>query len=264
MAAAKTARLVAREALNADTALLRFAADEPFSFVGGQYVIVSTGIPLGDPAEGKTVKRAYSVLSTDTDDRSFEIALRRIGDGAGSNYMLGLSEGATLQFSGPWGKYLPAAEQNDDPAVVIATDTGISVALGLLRGQAFQPRLKRTRVYWLVASDEYFVPESFVRERLPAECGSFKRIVVPAERLAREKWLMQEQAGLLQEIFEDTPKALYLSGDGFLLAALRNAASERGDDAPRLMVESFFHHQELKTELKKDVQIAPKAAMLTA
>ncbi len=261
MAVAKTARLVAREALTADTALLRFAADEPFAFVGGQYIIVSTGIPLGDPAEGKTVKRAYSVLSSDRDDRTFEVALRRIGEGPGSNYMLGLEVGAVLQFSGPWGKYLPAAEQTtDDAALVIATDTGITVALGLLRGRSFQPRLNRTRVYWLVSSEEYFVSESFVRERLPQECGYFERIVVPTERAAREEWLMRRQDRLLQAALEDNPKAVYLSGDGFLLASFRTAIRDRGEDASKLMVESFFHHQELKA----DVQAAPKVATLIA
>lgn len=261
MAVAKTARLVAREALTADTALLRFAADEPFAFVGGQYIIVSTGIPLGDPAEGKTVKRAYSVLSSDRDDRTFEVALRRIGEGPGSNYMLGLEVGAVLQFSGPWGKYLPATEPTTEPAAtVIATDTGITVALGLLRGQSFQDRLQHTRLYWLVSSDEYFVPESFVLERLPQQCRSFERLVVPLDRAARADWLMRHQDHLLQAALADRPNALYLSGDGFLLAAFRNAIRERGEDAPKLMVESFFHHQELKA----DVQAAPKVATLIA
>ncbi len=247
MAVSRTARLIAKEKLGDDAALLRFAADEPFAFVGGQYIIVSTGIPMGDPAEGKTVKRAYSLLSQDRNDRCFEIALRRIDQGPGSNYMLGLAEGATLQFSGPWGKYLPLVEaEPEDAARVIATDTGITVALGLLRSQSFQPRLQRTHVYWLVPSENYFVSESFVRERLPAECGHFERIVVPSDRASREQWTMSESHRLLDSALEHGPQAVYLSGDGFLLAAFRDAIGDRSRQPPKLMVESFFNHQELK------------------
>lgn len=254
MAVAKTARLIAKEFVTDDTAMLRFAADEPFHFVGGQYIIVNTGIPLGDPAEGKTVKRAYSVLSHDADHLSFEVALRRIADGPGSNYMLGLAKGATLQFSGPWGKFLPQpslsneATGADDSAVVIATDTGITVALGLLRGGALQQQIKRTRLYWLVASDDYFVPESYVLDHLPMECGYYKRIVVPAERADREKWLRHAKNQLLDTVLSDNPKTVYLSGDGLLLAGFRDALLEASDAPPKLLIESFFHHQELKTQ----------------
>jgi ferredoxin-NADP reductase len=42
-----------------DLALL---SDEPLGFVGGQYVIVDTGVVLPN---GKAAKRAYSILSSD-------------------------------------------------------------------------------------------------------------------------------------------------------------------------------------------------------
>ena len=249
MAEVKTARLLERSALSEHTALLRFAADGAFIFTGGQYVIVNTLVPVGPPSEGKTVKRAYSVLSSDADHGTFEIAVRRIDQGPGSNYMLALELGARLEFSGPWGKYLPttAIEGEDDATLFLATDTGITVALGLLRGAAFRTRLQRARLVWIAESDDYFVSEEFVRERLPQDCISFERILVPMDKEARATWLARKQQSLLDMALRDKPRAAYLSGDGSLLAAFRDALRGLETDAPTIFVESFFHHQDLKT-----------------
>ncbi len=249
MAEVKTARLLERRPLSRDSALLRFSADAAFAFTGGQYVIVNTLVPVGPLSEGKTVKRAYSVLSSDADHGVFEMAVRRIDQGPGSNYMLALELGARLEFSGPWGKYLPmaASEGEDDRTLLIATDTGITVALGLLRGVAFRTRLKGIRLVWLAESDDYFVSEEFVRERLPEACGSFERILVPADKQERAAWLAREQQSLLKTAMRDKPRAAYLSGDGSLLAAFRDALRGLEADAPAIFVESFFHHQDLKT-----------------
>ena len=163
--------------------------------------------------------------------------------------MLALEPGATLQFSGPWGKYLPmdTVEGDADATLFIATDTGITVALGMLRGHAFQPRLKRAKLFWLAESEDYFVTEEFVRERLPKDCGHFERVLVPTNKEARAEWLTRERKYLLAAALADKPRAAYLSGDGFLLAAFRDALRALNTDAPSIFVESFFHHQELKT-----------------
>jgi ferredoxin-NADP reductase len=252
MADTKKARLLSRIVTTDESALLRFAAEEDLAFTGGQYIIVNTGIALG---EGKTAKRAYSVLSSDADQRTFEIAVRRVGTGPGSNFMLELQESATLLFTGPWGKFLPRSEEVGSEGIpsstlVVATDTGITAALGLLCGQAFQPLLPQTHLYWLVQSDSYFVSEQFVRQRMPDRCGHFERIQVPSATAARSEWLAREQDTFLGAALRVKPKAAYFSGDGFLLAAFRDALHESPEHSPAIFVESFFNHQELKAVSK--------------
>ena len=107
MAQARVARLVKAECLGAEARLLRFAlAEGEIGFAGGQYIIVNTGIELPG---GKLAKRAYSILSSDDDQREFQIAVRRIGEGPGSNFMHRIEVGAEVTFSGPWGKLVPEA-----------------------------------------------------------------------------------------------------------------------------------------------------------
>jgi ferredoxin-NADP reductase len=248
MAETREARLIATTFFHSGTALLRFAVGEDFVFTGGQYIIVNTGISTGD---SKTVKRAYSILSADADRRTFEIAVYRVGEGGGSNFMRGLEPGATLLFTGPWGKFRPPDESSPrgdvaTQVVVIATDTGITAALGLVSGQAYHPLTANTRLYWLVASDNYFISEKFVRERVVGHCAHFERIQVPVEQTARGVWLAQNKDELLRTALCNKPKAAYLAGDGSLLAVFRDQINAEPGLIPEIRVESFFNHQALK------------------
>ena len=127
--------------------MLTFVLSEgEVGFQGGQYVIVNTGIEL---AGGKIAKRAYSILSSDAEQREFQIAVRRIGEGPGSNFMHRIEVGAELTFSGPWGKFVSngaAAGQR----LVFATDTGITAALGLLQGRGSRALADATTAVWFV------------------------------------------------------------------------------------------------------------------
>jgi ferredoxin-NADP reductase len=117
MAQQRIATLIESERLSDETCLLSFRmADGELGFVGGQYIIVDTGIPLPG---NKVAKRAYSIISADDDQREFQVAVRRIGEGPGSNFMHRLTNGDTLHFSGPWGKFV-AAEPADGLRLVVA------------------------------------------------------------------------------------------------------------------------------------------------
>ena len=247
MADIRKARLLSSVPVGAEARLLRLSPEPGFSFTGGQYIILNTGIPLPD---GKVAKRAYSLLSSDSDTSTFEIAVRRVGSGPGSNYLLDLQPGAEIQFSGPWGKYLPLLASNDtpQPTLVLATDTGITAALGLLSSQSFAPQRQHTRLVWLRESDAYFLPESFVRERLGNGLSPEVLEVhdLPFDSEARAHWLPQNAEGILGNT---ALRAAYLSGDGFLLAAFRDRLNA-SPAAPKLFIESFFHHQLLKDPAK--------------
>jgi ferredoxin-NADP reductase len=149
MADARTARLSAGRGLGPKTRLLEFSIPDgqPLGFVGGQYIIVNTGVPLPG---GKVAKRAYSILSSDAEQERFQIAVRQIGPGPGSNFMHELPVGSELPFSGPWGKYLVGPSEAAGKTLVFATDTGLTAALGLIRGTHFRPLLPGTHVVWFV------------------------------------------------------------------------------------------------------------------
>lgn len=130
MAIPRQAQVAALTALGPDTRLADLVSDEPLGFTGGQYIIVDSG--LVQPS-GKAVKRAYSMLTPETEQRRFQIAVKHLPGGPGSGFILALEAGATLRFSGPWGRFFPPNGVTG-PTLVLATDTGITAALGLAQG----------------------------------------------------------------------------------------------------------------------------------
>jgi ferredoxin-NADP reductase len=241
MAIPKAARLIAADIVGPRARRLEFemAAAAPLGFIGGQFIIIDTGMAL---ASGRLAKRAYSISSSDADQMRFELVARRIDGGVCSNYLHQLELGSTLTFSGPWGKFLPDAASPSVATWVIATDTGITAALGLLRATAFRERLSRTTLLWLSADD--FVSEAFVRERLP---------VAEPERALREVRVAslppvhhpeRLHAGLAH--FDALHRSVgaervYLTGDGALLYPFASALSRAGMAETQVAIESFFN-----------------------
>ena len=243
MAVPKTARLIAAETVGPRARRLEFEMTEPslLGFVGGQYIIIDTGLTL---PSGKAAKRAYSIPSPDTDQTRFELVARRIDGGVCSGYLHELELGSTLKFSGPWGKFLPEPATGKGATWIVATDTGITAALGLLHAAAFQERLAETILLWLAPSAEDFVTEAFVRERVdkgvgPSALGELRMGALPPvhhpERLP---------VGLahFQALFRAAaPVRVYLAGDGALLYPFANALALAGLAESQVAIESFFN-----------------------
>jgi ferredoxin-NADP reductase len=246
MAVPKSARLVAAETVGPRARRLEFEMIDPheLGFVGGQYIIIDTGKVL---ASGKLAKRAYSIASSDADQTRFELVARRIDNGVCSHHLHDLEIGATLQFSGPWGKFLPAPSEGAGvlrPTWVIATDTGITAALGLMGASSFRPHLAAATLLWLSPSDDDFVSSEFVRQRAEkarsgAGFGDVRLGALPPvhhpERVA---------AGLghfeaLQR--SGTPARVYLAGDGALLYPFAHALALAGLAESEVAIESFFN-----------------------
>lgn len=105
---------------------LRLPAAPRFAFTPGQFI--SCLLPVG----GETLIRPYSIASDPEDTGRLEICLNLVPDGPGSHYLFGLSIGAPVRFTGPWGIFTleqqPAAE-----CVFIADGTGIAPIRPMLR-----------------------------------------------------------------------------------------------------------------------------------
>jgi ferredoxin-NADP reductase len=231
----KTARVVRTERYGADTRWLELVADEPLGFVGGQFVTVDTGLVRPN---GKPIRRAYSLLSSDSEQVRFELASRRIPDGPVSGYVHALEPNAEVRFTGPWGKFFPAPGATGE-TLVLATDTGVTAALGLLRSRAFETLLDRATFIWLRASPDYFLPDDVVSARIPAACGQVRiDTVFPIGHPERVDSVRALVAGLREvSRFEQA----FISGDGGVNYALLDDLVAAGVFCNRDQLESFFN-----------------------
>jgi len=243
MAEARTARLSAARGLGPETRLLEFSIPDgqPLGFVGGQYVIVNTGLPLRG---GKVAKRAYSILSSDAEQERFQIAVRRIGPGPGSNFMHELAVGSELPFSGPWGKYAVGPSEAAGMTLVFATDTGLTAALGLIRGMQFQRRLPRTHVFWFVESRNYFLPEAWLDTVLPEKVGWFTIWTGPPVHHPERAAAGCDAVKCLLAVCR--PDRVFLSGDGAVLYPVCRQLVEAGLDESQISLECFFNNPQRK------------------
>jgi ferredoxin-NADP reductase len=234
MAVAKTAIVAAAEPLGPKTRrfVLEMEGGAPLGFAGGQYVIVDSGIVL---AGGKIAKRAYSIASADAEQARFELFVRRLDGGPGSNYMHELSVGASIKFSGPWGKFVATEGDEAGSTLVVATDTGITAAIGLLQGRAFASRLGSTTLLWLRTSDDDFVSEAFARARVPAAFANFRVESLPPVGHPERALVAKEHVGV-------TPSRAYLAGDGEVITAMTGALVAAGLAESRIAVECFFNN----------------------
>src|SRR5579875_1384226 len=236
MAEARLARVIAAERIGPQARLLRLAMTSgELGFTGGQYIIVNTGIEL---AGGKLAKRAYSIISSDTQQSQFQLAVRRIGQGPGSNFMHRIAVGAELPFSGPWGKFLP--ETTSGSRLVFATDTGITATLGLLRGRRFRELAGDTTVVWFVEADDYFIPASFARESIAAPRITFEVIAAPPPGHPQRP--VQARALVDRVLARRRTDWAYMAGDGALIYPLRDHLAGAGVPLERIRLEAFFNN----------------------
>ncbi len=240
MATHRTAQVVGARAVGTDARLLELELDDgaAFGFRGGQYVILDTGVVVGD----KAIKRAYSFASADAGQQRVEIIVKRLEGGPGSAAMHHLAIGSRFTFSGPWGKLQPEVlAESTGRVLVLATDTGITAAMGVVTARAFAPRLASTTLVWLRASHDDFVAEAFVAARLPSALRELRVVHGPA---AGHPERAEFGAQIARDLAGATPDAIaeaYLVGDGKVLVAARDALVDAGVATERVRLEYFFN-----------------------
>jgi ferredoxin-NADP reductase len=236
MAIPKTARLVDARMVGPDARLLDLVMDEPLGFVGGQYVIVDSGMTL---PSGKAAKRAYSLLTADSEQRRFQLASKRIPEGMVSGYLHTAPVGCELRFSGPWGKMFPEPEASG-AAFVLATDTGITAVLGLVQGARFRSLREQSTLLWLRSAPDYFLPEELVRERALVGCAEVR--IEPFLPIGHPERVDRARALLAEHIARaGRPERAFVAGDGAVNYALLDDLLAAGVTATKDNLESFFN-----------------------
>lgn len=228
MSPRRRARLERRTELGTDVHALEFASlGDPLRFVGGQYVIADFGVVR----DGKPVKRAYSLASSDRAVDRFTLIVRRHGDGAGSNAMLALPHGSEIQFSGPWGKCV-ATDAFESSSRIVATSVGITAAIGLLRSERFAARSTRPGLDVILADDEPPVIDATTLGDLLVEARPTIRYI----RLGGA----DAYARYASEWIDRSVDELFLVGSGRANTEITERILVRGFDPARILVEHFF------------------------
>ena len=99
------------------------ADGQPFAFLPGQFVQIHFHY-----ADGKPTKRSYSVATVADGGavRRIEIAVSYVDGGAATALLSSLSEGGTVEASGPYGRFILMDGDANRRYLLIATGTGVT------------------------------------------------------------------------------------------------------------------------------------------
>lgn len=123
-----------------------FVPKADFEFRPGQYVIFQ--IPSADGPE--IIRRSYSISTPPSDKRHFEICVRAVAGGHGSNWVHRLRPGQQVKVEGPVGDFV--LRETDHDILMVATGTGISPIKSMLLHLLDERSTRRVRLLFGVRS----------------------------------------------------------------------------------------------------------------
>lgn len=113
--------------LSPDVRELTFDPGEGFTFVPGQWV--SLRIPRADT--GEVIARSYSIASWPRPDGTIDIAVTRVENGPGSNFLHAAEIGTTLPMTDAAGFFV-MPEEVARPVLFVGTGTGVAPLRSML------------------------------------------------------------------------------------------------------------------------------------
>lgn len=127
-------QVVVRHAQNLSPSVRGFKLEcldgRPIEYIPGQWVNLHVPVAAGSD------KRAYSIASAPDAARpgEFEVAVTHVLEGNVSPALHALTEGATLQFDGPYG-FFTRQGLEDQPALFVATGTGVCPVRAMIQDE---------------------------------------------------------------------------------------------------------------------------------
>lgn len=226
--------------LTADVRELLVETAEPaqFKFKAGQFVMLHV------PQDPKPALRAYSISSTEQNDKGFRLLFKYVKgvdgypDGIASRYVWGLHGDETLTFTGPFGRVFfhePPTQQ----IVFLNTGTGLSQHLCYLESKCEQYPNLQYRLLFGVRNEKdiYFKTEL---EKLSKRLNNFQFEYVLSR--SSESWTGKK--GYVQNFirefnYKEIPTTFYLCGNNGMIKGTKATLAEDQFDPTRIFVEAF-------------------------
>jgi ferredoxin-NADP reductase len=193
---------------------------------GGKYIIVHTGL---ENAEGKLIKRAYSLFAVKPEARQFFLAAAPLKDGTASSYLASRQTGDALRFSGPWGRFHWPDEAQEKQVIAAAFGSGITGILGYL---STVPAGYPVDLFWYQDARGGLVSEELLRE-----CVSRLNLTLHPRSMLDDP-LPDFQGVNLSSRF-------VAAGEGLRIDQVYAFLREQGVTAEQLQSEVFYRSQDL-------------------
>jgi ferredoxin-NADP reductase len=232
-----TAKLIRREQCNDSTHLLTFRPTETFEFIGGQFIIIDSGLKN---EEGKNYKRTYSLLSSDDKTDEFQIAYKALEKGIVTNqYLNHLQVDDVITFSGPWGKFLKDEDFfGEGDVFVLATDTALASALSFVNSKKLKQK-ENVSFYWMVSDKDYFLDFEMVQKRIPPGLAHFEIVPIAEYGSEGRDEVLHKAKSIANQ--HHNPRTALLAGDGIIVNKIKEYLIEKGVNENHIGTEVYFN-----------------------
>jgi ferredoxin-NADP reductase len=198
----------------ANTRSLFLRLPVPLAFRPGQFISCLL------PVDGAVLIRPYSIASSPEEAEQLELLLDRVPGGPGSSFLCGLSAGATLRFTGPWGTFVldqaPVAE-----TVFIADGTAIAPIRPMLkRALASRPAHPLRLLYGVASPEQVLYRGDFEALARAQTLFTFEPVASAA--------LREEVARRYVTADADRSRHFFICGVGGIVPALRDVLRHAG------------------------------------
>lgn len=160
---------IAKDAVN-----LVFEKPDRFEYQPGQFITIISEV------KGKKIRRAYSLCSTPFEDDNPAVTVKRVPDGAMSNFLNEeIKAGDVLQVMEPMGMFTTEYDASKSRnAVFFGGGSGITPLISIVRSLLLkEPESKVTLVY-ANRSDEYIIFKDLINRLVGSQDGRFKVVHV--------------------------------------------------------------------------------------
>jgi ferredoxin-NADP reductase len=237
--AERHARVERISSLHPDVLVVDARLSDPaeLSWRAGQFVSLRC-VGAADP----NVRRSYSIASSPLRNTGFELLVKLIPDGVGSDLFRNLNAGDELHFTGPMGFFTCDLSHVGD-VVFAATGTGVAAALPMMEELARRGETGKILLYWGMRTES----ELYWLDRLDELARSSPRIEVKICLSRSDQPLGDGRlAGHINEHILAGGPALdrpvyYLVGNGAMVRDLKKALIESGVDRKKQLRTEIFY-----------------------
>lgn len=211
---------------------LTFQADQPLAFAPGQFFMLHFPTPQGE------VKRPYSCASLPS-QKELVLLVKLMPDGVASAAFETMQPGATVKFSGPYGKFkLDPAYAG--PLLFIVTGTGVAPVWSILQDLVESGRkLPVHMLLGVVGEQDAFYPEEFeaMRKRHPFTYTIC--VEKPSDGYAGARGFVTAHITQPPVPFDPLTANAFICGNPIMVKAAADLLKERGWKPEQIHVEKF-------------------------
>jgi ferredoxin-NADP reductase len=211
---------------------LAFEGGQSMDFLPGQFVSVLC------PANGKPIRRAYSIASPPFFKSRIDLCLKLVYGGTVTHWLWNLKEGERFQIHGPMGKFV-LPEPVDFDVVFVATGTGIapfrSMIHTLLEG-GFQKKV------WLLFGVRYDGAIPYHAEWLELAARHPGFVYIPTISRPSPEWTGEAgyvQTKIAKYFSEPAGKRVYVCGLSEMIRGVEDACLNGGFGAEDIRYERY-------------------------